>query len=161
MVKVALYPGSFDPFTIAHYEIVQKSLTIFDKVVIGVGCNISKKGFLTPENRIEFIKTIFANDDRVSVVEYNSLTVSLCAELNIDHIVRGIRTFADFEAESVIADINTMLSPGIITIYLTSSKENSSISSSVVREVFKFGGDIERFLPSGITTIYLQSLVNK
>ncbi len=159
MDKVALYPGSFDPFTIAHYEIVQKTLTIFDRVVIAVGYNISKKGFLAPEKRAELIRNVFSEDKRVEVVIYDSLTVTLCAKLNINHIIRGIRSFTDFEIESVNADVNNMLHPDIITMYLTSSKENSSISSSVVREVLKFGGDVTRFLPKGVTTDYLKSLI--
>lgn len=156
MTKRALYPGSFDPFTIAHYEIVKRALTIFDKVVIAVGYNISKQGFLSKERRKELIERCFEGDDRVEVILYSSLTTSLCSELNINHIIRGIRGFSDFESESTIADINTLLAPEIMTLYLTSSKEHNAVSSSAVREIYKFGGDVSPLLPGGITAADLK-----
>lgn len=160
-MKVALFPGSFDPFTKAHEEIVLQALTIFDVVVVGVGCNILKKGFLSVDSRIELIKRVFEGVNEVKVMSYSSLTVDFCAVNGIKHIVRGVRNFADFEAERDIADINSMINSEITTIYLTTSKATSSISSSAVREVVKFGGNPAKLLPNNITADYFETLLSE
>ncbi|MFI3321619.1 MAG: pantetheine-phosphate adenylyltransferase [Rikenellaceae bacterium] len=147
----ALYPGSFDPFTVAHEEIVRKALTIFDKVVVGIGYNISKSGFLPIEEREAIINEVFKDDDRVEVVHYNTLTIDLCHKMDIKHIVRGVRSYTDFESENNLADINSILAPEIITIYLTTSPKYSAVSSTAVREIIKFGSDPSFFLSKGIT----------
>ncbi|MEG1648544.1 MAG: adenylyltransferase/cytidyltransferase family protein, partial [Rikenellaceae bacterium] len=97
--KVILFPGSFDPFTLAHEQIVRQALSFFDEVVVGIGCNIFKQGFLSVPNRITLIEKVFENEERVRVVNYDSLTVDFCAKNNIHHIVRGLRNYADFEME--------------------------------------------------------------
>lgn len=150
-MNTALYPGSFDPFTVAHEDIVRKALTIFDKVVIGIGYNIQKSGFLSIEERKAIINQIFEGDSNVEVVDYSCLTVDLCKQLDIQHIVRGIRSYSDFEAESNLAEVNSILAPEVTTLYLTTSPKYSAVSSSAVREIIKFGADPSFFLPEGIT----------
>lgn len=157
-MKIALFPGSFDPFTAAHEEIVLQALTVFDEVVVGVGCNILKKGFLPIDSRIALIERAFEGVKGVRVLSYDSLTVDLCAQKGINHIVRGVRNFSDFESERDIADINSMINPDVKTIYFATPKALSSVSSSAVREVIKFGGNPAKLLPHKITADYLIAL---
>ena len=146
MTKKGLFPGSFDPFTRGHADIVKRALGLFDEVIIAVGYNESKKGWLTPEERVRTISKLYADEPRITVESYTGLTVDFAREHGVTAIIRGVRTTADFEYEMQMADVNRQLA-GIETILLPASPQLSSISSSVVRELARFGRDVSSLLP--------------
>ena len=141
-----LFPGSFDPFTLGHADIVKRALNLFDEVVIAVGYNESKAGWMPVEERLNTIRRLYANESRVIVESYTGLTVDFAKDNGITTIIRGVRTTADFEYEMQLADVNRQLT-GIETIFLPASPQFASLSSSVVRELAHFGHDISAFLP--------------
>jgi pantetheine-phosphate adenylyltransferase len=148
-MKRAIFPGSFDPFTIGHYSIVQRGLAIFDEIVIGVGINQTKQTFYSVEKRIDIIRQAFAGEKRVSVFEYNSLTVDFAKKVGASFILRGLRSVGDFEYERTVADANRKLS-GIETVILFTEAEYSYISSTVARDLLSYGKDISAFLPPNV-----------
>lgn len=148
-MKRAIFPGTFDPFTLGHHSIVKRTLTFMDEVIIGIGINEGKHCLLPVEKRIAMIQKLYADIPQVKVVAYSGLTVDFAQEQEASFIVRGIRTVKDFEYEESIADINRQLS-GIETIFLFTEPELSSVSSSVVRELLHFGKDVSMFLPEGM-----------
>lgn len=148
-MKCAIFPGSFDPFTLGHHSIVKRTLAFVDEVIVGIGFNEGKKGFLPLEKRVEMIRALYADEPRVKVLPYSGLTVDFAREQEADMIVRGIRSVKDFEYEESIADINRKLS-GIETVFLFTEPELSSVSSSVVRELVHYGKDVSAFLPEGM-----------
>ena len=148
-MKRAIFPGSFDPFTLGHHSIVKRTLAFVDEVIVGIGFNEGKKGFLPLEKRVEMIRALYADEPRVKVLPYSGLTVDFAREQRADMIVRGIRSVKDFEYEESIADINRKLS-GIETVFLFTEPELSSVSSSVVRELLHYGKDVSMFLPEGM-----------
>jgi pantetheine-phosphate adenylyltransferase len=152
-MRIALFPGSFDPFTIGHKDVVLASLELFDKVIIAVGYNSSKKGLLSTEGRLaiieESIADLKANGSNIEVISYTGLTVDACRKANARFIIRGVRTTADFEMESVIAQANKRLSPEISTVFLNASNENSFVSSTIVRDIVLNGGDPSEFMSPG------------
>ena len=148
-MKRAIFPGSFDPFTIGHYSIVQRGLAIFDEIVIGVGINQTKQTFYSVEKRIDIIRQAFAGEKRVSVFEYNSLTVDFAKKVGASFILRGLRSVGDFEYERTVADANRKLS-GIETVILFTEAEYSYISSTVARDLLRYGKDISAFLPPNV-----------
>lgn len=150
MKRIALFPGSFDPFTAGHLNILKRALTMFDEVVVAVGINIDKKGFLSNERRVEIIRQATAGLDGVRVITYDNLTIDTCRELGIRHIVRGVRNMIDFETERSIADANRKLAPEIETIIIPTAQDYAHISSTAVRDLLKHGGDISLFVPEGI-----------
>ena len=150
MERVALFPGSFDPFTVGHKDLVVRGLKIFDRVVIGVGQNYSKRGLLSNENRVKLIEDTFRNEPRVSVEVYDSLTVDFCRERNIKFLLRGMRNAQDFEFERNMMQINNMLDSELMTVMLFTTPENEAISSSFVREMMAYGKDVSRYLPKEI-----------
>lgn len=150
MSKVALFPGSFDPFTVGHESLVYRALPLFDKIIIGVGANQDKKGFFPHEKRIEWIKALFQGNPKIEVMTYEGLTVDFCDHIGADYILRGLRTSADFEFERAIGQTNKSLHPDIETVFLLTHPEHTFISSSIVRDVYKHGGDIKPFLPKGM-----------
>lgn len=152
MEKIAVFPGSFDPFTIGHEEIVKRGLKIFDKIIIAVGINAVKKEFLDVDTRIAIIKKVFAGMDKVSVVSYSGLTVNFCEQEGAGFIIRGLRTAADFEYERAVGQINKAMDAGVETVFLLTSPEHTFISSTIVRDIFMNGGDATKFLPTNITT---------
>ncbi|CDN30341.1 Phosphopantetheine adenylyltransferase [Mucinivorans hirudinis] len=149
-MKQAIFPGSFDPFTRAHEDIVRRGMAIFDKIIIAVGENIDKKSLLTTDAKVGLIEEVFANDGRIEVVRYSGLTATLCRQLSINNILRGVRGGKDFEYESNIEAINRMLNPEIETIILLTAPEFAAISSSAVREIIHHGGNCEKFMSQGI-----------
>ena len=143
---LVLFPGSFDPFTKGHADIVQRALTLFDEVVVAVGYNEQKKGWMPVEERVEAIRKLYKDEPRIKVESYTGLTADFAQEHGITAIVRGIRTTADFEYELQMADINRQLT-GVETILLPASPQFASLSSSIVRELAHFGHDVSAFLP--------------
>ncbi len=148
--NIVVFPGSFDPFTRGHAAVVEVALRLFDKVVIGIGENISKRGLLSTECRVALISEVYASNPRVEVRSYGSLTGDFAIECGAQAIVRGVRTTSDFEYEQNMAEINRHLYPSISTIILSTPAELSHISSSVVRELLSFGRDVREFLPQGV-----------
>ena len=148
-MKKAIFPGSFDPFTLGHHSIVKRALTFMDEVIVGIGINEGKHGLIPVEKRVEMIRCLYADEPRVKVEAYSGLTVDFAREQGAEFIVRGIRTVKDFEYEEGIADINRKLS-GIETLFLFTEPELASISSSVVRELLHYGKDVSMFLPEGM-----------
>lgn len=151
MKRVALFPGSFDPFTAGHLNILQRALTMFDEVVVAVGINIGKKGFFSSEKKIDIIRQATAGIEGVRILHYDDLTINICRELGIRHIVRGVRNMIDFETERSIADANRRLAPEIETIIIPTAQEFAHISSTAVRDILKHGGDTSLFIPEGVT----------
>lgn len=146
MKKTALFPGTFDPFTIGHQSLVNRGLDLMDEIIIAIGINDKKLTYFSLEKRIKAIKCLYRNDPRVNVLSYNSLTVDFATEVGAQFILRGIRTVNDFEYEKSIADVNRKLS-GIETFILFTEPEHTHISSSIVRELLHYGKDISQFVP--------------
>lgn len=144
--KVAIFPGSFDPFTVGHASIVQRGLPLFDEIIIGVGINENKRTLFSNEERVDAIRRLYADEPRIRVVSYNDLTVDLARRVGARFILRGLRSVKDFEYERDIATMNERLA-GIETVLLFTEPQYSSISSSVVRELIAFGKDVRDFLP--------------
>ena len=150
MKRVALFPGSFDPFTAGHLNILQRALTMFDEVVVAVGINIGKKGFFSNEKKLDIIRQATAGMEGVTVIHYDDLTINICRKLGIRHIVRGVRNMIDFETERSIADANRRLAPEIETIIIPTAQEFAHISSTAVRDILKHGGDTSLFIAEGV-----------
>ena len=150
MTTKALFPGSFDPFTAGHLNILKRALTMFDEVVVAVGINQDKRGFFDMEKRLDIIREATAGIPGVSIIKYDSLTVDACRELGIRHIVRGVRNMIDFETERSIADANRRIAPEIETIIIPTAQEFAHISSSTVRDILRHGGDYSAFIPEGV-----------
>ena len=148
-MKKAIFPGTFDPFTLGHHSIVKRTLTFMDEVIVGIGINEGKHCLIPVEKRVEMIRQLYADEPRVKVMAYSGLTVDFAQEHEAGFIVRGIRSVKDFEYEEGIADINKKLS-GIETIFLFTEPKLSSVSSSVVRELLHYGKDVSMFLPEGM-----------
>lgn len=150
MSKTALFPGSFDPFTSGHLNILKRALTIFDKVVVAVGVNQDKRGFFSMEQREDIIRQATVGMDGVEITHYDGLTIELCRERGIRHIVRGVRNMTDFDNEQAICDANRHLAPEVDTIIIPTAQEFSHISSSAVRDVVRHRGDTSMFIPEGV-----------
>lgn len=150
MAKTALFPGSFDPFTAGHLNILKRALTMFDNVVVAIGINQDKRGFFTNEQKKNIIRQAVRGLDCVQVIEYDGLTIDVCRDLGIRHIVRGVRNMLDFENERAIADANRRLAPEIETIIIPTAQEFAHISSSAVRDILRHHGDTSLFLPEGV-----------
>ncbi len=155
MERNCLFPGTFDPFTIGHVDIVTRALPLFDKMIIGVGINSNKKPMFPVEKRVDWIREIYRHEPKIEIVAYEGLTISYCKKMGINFILRGIRFVSDFEYEKAIADMNRLLEPGIETFFLTCSPQYSSVSSTLVRDVLRFGGDVRQFLPHEVDIDYL------
>ena len=145
----AIFPGTFDPFTIGHYSVVKRALTFVDEVVIGIGINDKKHSYFPTEKREEMIKKLYRDEPRVSVKAYDCLTIDFVLQEKANLIIRGIRTVKDFEYEETIADINRKLA-GVETILLFTEPELTTISSTAVRELLQFQKDVSQFLPEGM-----------
>jgi pantetheine-phosphate adenylyltransferase len=150
MNKTAILPGSFDPITVGHVDIVNRALPLFDEIVVAIGVNTQKKSLFSLEQRMEWIRKVFKNEPKVKVESYNGLTVNYCKQRNAKYIIRGIRSSADFEYEKTIAQLNHMMVPDIDTFLILSSPELSAISSTIVREIIIGNGDTSKFLPKEV-----------
>ena len=148
-MKRAIFPGTFDPFTIGHYSIVERGLALFDEIIIGIGVNHLKKTLFDEAKRMDIIQQAFANEPRVKVMVYNSLTIDFAKSVGAGYILRGLRTVADFEYERTIGDTNRILS-GVETVMLFTESAYSHISSTVARDLISYGKDIAAFLPPNV-----------
>lgn len=151
MQRIALFPGTFDPITVGHLDIINRALPLFDKLVIGIGRNINKTPMFADEQRISWIQEIYQDTPQVSAMLYEGLTVDCCRKVGANFIVRGIRYVNDFEYEKAIADMNRSLDNNIETIFLTCLPQYTSIASTLVRDVLRNGGDVMRFLPEVVS----------
>jgi pantetheine-phosphate adenylyltransferase len=149
-MRICLFPGTFDPVTLGHTDIIDRALPIFDKIVIGIGKNINKEPMFSEQQRIEWVKDIYAENTKVDAVIYEGLTVDCCKEIGANFILRGIRYVNDFEYEKAIADMNRSLAQNIETVFLTCLPQFTSVASTLVRDVLRNGGDVSKFLPDAV-----------
>lgn len=147
MQRICLFPGTFDPVTLGHVDIINRALPLFDKIVVGIGVNTSKAPMFTPEKRLQWIKEIYKDEKRVESAVYEGLTIDFCRKLGANFILRGIRYVSDFEYEKTIADANRTLDRSIETIFLTGEPKYTSVASTIVRDIIRNGGDASLFLP--------------
>jgi pantetheine-phosphate adenylyltransferase len=150
MERICLFPGTFDPITKGHVDVINRAVSLFDKLVIGIGSNSSKEPMFTVQQRCGWINDIFRNETRIEVSGYEGLTIDYCKKINARFILRGIRYISDFEYEKAIADMNRMLAPDIETVFLTCSPEFSTISSTLVRDVIRNKGNVSLFIPEEV-----------
>lgn len=150
MERIAVFPGSFDPITKGHESVINRSINLFDKIIIAVGVNSNKEGFFSLEKRMEWIKKTFAHIDNVEVSHYEGLTTDFCKSVKATFLLRGIRTSADFEYERSIAQMNKALVSNLETVFILTTPELAPISSTILRDIYKHGGDIKPFVPTKI-----------
>ena len=147
MQRICLFPGTFDPVTLGHIDIINRAMPLFDKIVVGIGRNVNKIPMFAEELRLQWVKDIYKNEPKVEAVLYDGLTVNCCKAVGAKFILRGIRYVNDFEYEKAIADMNRSLEGHIETIFLTCLPQFTSVASTLVRDVYKNGGDVSQFLP--------------
>ncbi|MDD2304966.1 MAG: pantetheine-phosphate adenylyltransferase [Prolixibacteraceae bacterium] len=150
MERVAIFPGSFDPFTVGHESIVKRAIPLFDKIIIMIGFNSSKRSFFSVAKRETWINEVFKNEPKVTVQCHEGLTVDFCKKVNAQYILRGLRTSADFEFERAIAQINKKMLPQIESVFLLTMPEHTPINSTIVRDIILHGGDPSMFLPASL-----------
>ena len=150
MTRICFFPGTFDPVTLGHTDIIDRALPLFDKLVIGIGRNVNKKPMFSEQQRLDWLKEIYRNNDKVDAVVYDGLTVECCRRVGASFILRGIRYVNDFEYEKAIADMNRSIAENIETIFLTCLPQYTSVASTLVRDVLKNGGDVSKFLPAAV-----------
>lgn len=150
MEKIAIFPGSFDPFTIGHESIVKRAVSMFDKIIIMIGYNANKKSFYSIEKRLNWIKQVFDNEEKIEVRVHEGLTIDFCKEVGAKYILRGLRTSSDFEYERAIAQVNKKMHPEIETVFLLTLPEHTPINASIIRDIVLHGGDASMFLPKGL-----------
>ncbi len=148
-MKTAVFPGSFDPPTLGHLDIIRKALPLFDKIVIGIGDNSAKQYRFDLEKRKSWLQEIYRNEKKIEVRTYQSLTVDFCKETGAGYIIRGLRSALDFEYERPIANLNHSMS-GVETIFLLSDEKYASLSSTIIREIIRYGGDVSHFVPKEV-----------
>jgi pantetheine-phosphate adenylyltransferase len=149
-MRVALFPGTFDPFTFGHLDIIVRSLPLFDKLYIGIGVNANKAPMFSAEQRVQWIEEIFKDEPKIKGVIYEGLTVECCKKVKATYILRGIRYVNDFEYEKAIADMNRSLDEQIETVFLTCLPKYTSVASTLVRDVIRNGGDVSQFVPDAV-----------
>jgi pantetheine-phosphate adenylyltransferase len=150
MERIAVFPGSFDPITRGHESIIRRAIPLFDHIIIAIGENQEKSSFFSIEQRINWIKAVFADEPAVSVQSYKGLTVDFCVKVKAQFLLRGLRTSADFEFERSIGQVNKKLCPSIETVFLLTMPEHSSLNSSIVRDIIRNGGDPAQFVPDAV-----------
>ncbi|MBA4197748.1 MAG: pantetheine-phosphate adenylyltransferase [Chitinophaga sp.] len=149
-MRICLFPGTFDPVTLGHTDIIQRALPLFDKIVVGIGVNAAKNPMFTAEQRMEWFNEIYADEPKVESVTFDGLTVNYCKTIGAKFILRGIRYVSDFEYEKTIADANRTLDNTIETIFLTGEPKYTSVASTIVRDILRNGGDASPFLPEAV-----------
>lgn len=150
MIKIAVFPGSFDPVTKGHEDIIKRAIPLFEKIIVAIGQNQDKKVYFPLQKRLEFLKTVFKDCPTIVIEKYSGLTVDYCRQAGANYILRGLRTSADFEFERSIAQVNKQLFPDIETVFLLTLPEYTALNSSVVRDILRHGGDPEQFIPAGL-----------
>ena len=148
--KIAVLPGSYDPITIGHYEMVKKAVPLFDKIIIAIGVNSQKKYLFTLEQRLEWLRLVFKDMPTIEVHHFEGLTAKFCEEVGANYMVRGLRNASDFDYERIISQLNFTLGHGLETVFFISEPQYSHISSTIVREIIRGGGDVRPFLPEAI-----------
>jgi pantetheine-phosphate adenylyltransferase len=146
-MRIALFPGTFDPITFGHIDIIERALPMFDKLYIGIGLNSNKAPMFSDKQRKQWLQEIFKDEPKIKAVVYEGLTVECCKKVKANYIVRGIRYVNDFEYEKAIADMNRSLDENIETVFLTCLPKYTSVASTLVRDVIKNGGDVSQFVP--------------
>ena len=147
MQKIAVFPGSFDPFTKGHENVISRALPLFDKLFIAIGHNSEKRSFFTLDQRLKMIGKLYQDEPRVVLDYYEGLTVDYCKKAGAQYLLRGLRTAADFEYERAIAQINRKMNPGVETVFILAVPEFTPVNSTIIREILKYGGDASQFLP--------------
>jgi pantetheine-phosphate adenylyltransferase len=150
MSRICLFPGTFDPITLGHVDILRRAIPLFDKIIVGVGLNAAKAPMFSAEQRVQWINDIFSEDKRVEGAVYEGLTINYCKQIGARFILRGIRYVSDFEYEKTIADANRTLDNSIETIFLTGEPKYTSVASTIVRDIIRNGGDARLFLPEEV-----------
>jgi pantetheine-phosphate adenylyltransferase len=150
MQRICLFPGTFDPVTLGHTDIINRALPLFDKLIIGIGRNAHKQPMFTEEQRLQWIKQIYIGEPKIDAVVYDGLTVECCKRVGASFILRGIRYVNDFEYEKAIADMNRSIQDHVETIFLTCLPQYTSVASTLVRDVIRYGGDASQFLPAAV-----------
>ena len=150
MKRVAVFPGSFDPFTVGHESIVHRARKLFDEIIIAIGTNTGKEAYFPLEKRIKWIRTVFKDDPAIHVMSYEGLTVDFCMKQKAGFLLRGLRTASDFEYERAIAQLNRAMEKNIEVVFMLTLPEHTFINSTLVREVIRYGGDASKFLPAAI-----------
>jgi pantetheine-phosphate adenylyltransferase len=150
MPRICLFPGTFDPVTLGHIDIINRAIPLFDKIYVGIGINSAKNPMFSAEQRMEWFREIYKNEPKVESVVYDGLTVNYCKTIEANFILRGIRYVSDFEYEKTIADANRTLDPNIETIFLTGEPKYTSVASTIVRDIIRNGGNASQFLPEAV-----------
>ena len=155
-MRICLFPGTFDPVTLGHKDIIDRSLPLFDKLIIGIGHNVNKTPMFSVEQRLQWLREMYANEPKVEALVYEGLTVDCCKQNNCRFILRGIRYVSDFEYEKAIADMNRSIEEGVETVFLTCLPQYTSVASTLVRDVLRNGGDVSQFLPDAVNNTLKQ-----
>lgn len=150
MERIAVFPASFDPITRGHESIIRRALPMFDRIIVAIGQNSEKKYLFPLEQRLKWLKAVFQDEPKITADVYEGLTIDFCKEQGAHFLIRGLRTSADFEFERSIAQINKQLLPGLETVFLLAAPEYASLTSSIVREILRYGGDVRSFIPETI-----------
>ena len=150
MANIAVFPGSFDPITVGHVDLVKRSLPLFDKIIVAVGINTQKKYLFSLDQRLEWLEAVFAEEPKVEVGHFENLTADYCKKIGAKYLLRGLRNASDFDYEKTISQLNNIIGDGLETLFLISQPEYSHISSTIVREIIKGGGDASPFIPEQI-----------
>ncbi len=154
MSRNCLFPGTFDPLTLGHVDIINRALPLFDKIIVGIGINTSKAPMFSAEQRLQWIREIYKDEERVEGAVYEGLTINFCKIVDANFILRGIRYVSDFEYEKTIADANRTLDKSIETIFLTGEPKYTSVASTIVRDIIRNGGDARPFLPEVVSNSF-------
>ena len=149
-MKIAVFPGSFDPITIGHVDLVNRAMPLFDEIVVAIGINSQKKYLFDLQKRIDWLENVFADNPKVRVDSFEGLTVDFCSKIGAGYLLRGLRNASDFDYEKTISQLNHIIGNDIETVFLISRPEYSHISSTIVREIIRAGGDIGPFIPGGV-----------
>ncbi len=152
-MKIALFPGSFDPITVGHYDILQRAKILFDKIYVGIGKNSTKQCMFSLEERLNFLHLCFDHDPQIEITQYEGLTVNYCTEIAASFILRGLRSDTDFEYEKNIAQINKDVAPSVETVFMVCDPAYSAVSSTIVKDIKRKGGDISRYIPKALAGI--------